>query len=100
MIINNYSYCSGQKKQNFLLPDESNNMMLLDTRKQNVWLNDVSNKIMFSDTGKQNTLLPGKSNKIMFMGTLKQNVLLPDGAIICFGTPRSKLFCFLTRAIR
>ena len=65
-------------KQNILLPDKSNRIMLLDTGKQNILLPDESNRIMFSYTGKQNVLLPYESNKIMFSDTGKQNVLLSD----------------------
>ena len=45
--------------------------MFSDTRKQNVLLPDETNKIMFSDTRKQNVLLPDESNNIMFSNTRK-----------------------------
>ena len=57
---------------------------------------------MSADTGKQNVLLSDESNKIMFLNTGKQNILLPGTSnnIKCLWTPGSKMFCFLTRAIR
>ena len=42
--------------------------MFSETRKQNVLLPDESNTIIFSDTAKQNVLLPDESNTIMFFG--------------------------------